>query len=228
MVKRFLQIKDAAKHVEAVEELVSRSRDCRRLMKLQDDLQALDSICLKLQSNETTLADVRTLFDGVVKRYPGTSNYLTKDATIVHSPTFETAIVKANFIIFVILYTDALHTTVATATLFTTWEDVTKEVRSALESTGFNDVGTGVVSAATESASIAIGIINTNFFSNLKNSYYYYYSSILFLIVHASSLHYGGRCKVNNHRILVNDANRQQMQRAYSKDIRFTSFDLSC
>ncbi|GMF24761.1 unnamed protein product [Phytophthora fragariaefolia] len=94
MVKRFLQIKDAAKHVEAVEEIVPRSRDCRRLLKLQDDLQALDSICLKLQSNETTLADVRTLFDGVVKRYPGTSNYLTNDATIVHSPTFETAIVK--------------------------------------------------------------------------------------------------------------------------------------
>ncbi|GMF58677.1 unnamed protein product [Phytophthora fragariaefolia] len=84
MENRFLRIKDAAKHVEAVEELVPRSRDCRRLMKLQDDLQALDSICLKLQSNETTLADVRTLFDGVVKRYPGTSNYLTKDATIVH------------------------------------------------------------------------------------------------------------------------------------------------
>ncbi|GMF39749.1 unnamed protein product [Phytophthora fragariaefolia] len=65
MVKRFLQIKDAAKHVEAVEELVPRSRDCRRLMKLQDDLRALDSICLKLQSNETTLADVRTCLMGL-------------------------------------------------------------------------------------------------------------------------------------------------------------------
>ncbi|POM77915.1 LOW QUALITY PROTEIN: Hypothetical protein PHPALM_4628 [Phytophthora palmivora] len=91
MVKRFLQIKDAAKHVEVVEELVP---ELAKLEKLQEDLQALDSICLTLQSNETTLADVRVLFDGVVKRYPEMSNYLAKDATIVHSPTFETAVVK--------------------------------------------------------------------------------------------------------------------------------------
>ncbi|KAK1945571.1 hypothetical protein P3T76_002619 [Phytophthora citrophthora] len=94
MVKRFLQIKDAIKHVEAVEEFVPRARDCRKLEKLQEDLQALDSVCLTLQSDKTTLADVRVLFDGVVKRYPETANYLANDATIVHSPSFETAVVK--------------------------------------------------------------------------------------------------------------------------------------
>eukprot|EP00644_Phytophthora_capsici_P010693 jgi/Phyca11/104102/e_gw1.9.810.1 len=92
MVRRFLQIKHAVKHVEAVEEFVSRARDCRKLEKLDQDLHALDSICVTLQSNKTTLADVRTLFDGVVERYPAMSNYLSKDATIVHSPTFEAAV----------------------------------------------------------------------------------------------------------------------------------------
>ncbi|KAJ8575658.1 hypothetical protein ON010_g3557 [Phytophthora cinnamomi] len=36
----------------------------------------------------------RILFDGVVKRYPETPNYLVKDPTIVHSLTFETTVVK--------------------------------------------------------------------------------------------------------------------------------------
>ncbi|KAK1938966.1 hypothetical protein P3T76_009041 [Phytophthora citrophthora] len=94
MVKRFLQIKDAIKHVEALEELVPRDRDCRKLEKLWEDLQALDSVCLTLQSNKTTRADVRVLFDGVVKRYPETANYLAYDATIVRSPSFGTAVVK--------------------------------------------------------------------------------------------------------------------------------------
>eukprot|EP00644_Phytophthora_capsici_P002481 jgi/Phyca11/105488/e_gw1.11.548.1 len=91
MVRRFLQIKHAVKHVEAVEELVPRAHDCRKLEKLDPDLRALDSICVTLQSNKTTHADVRTLFDGVGERYPAMSNYLSKDATIVHSPTFEAA-----------------------------------------------------------------------------------------------------------------------------------------
>ncbi|ETL77656.1 hypothetical protein L917_21410 [Phytophthora nicotianae] len=83
MARRFLQIKDAAKPVETVEELVPRSRDCRKLEKLHHDLQALDSICVTLPSNNTTLADVCTLFDGVVKRYPEMANYLAKDANTV-------------------------------------------------------------------------------------------------------------------------------------------------
>ncbi|ETP50571.1 hypothetical protein F442_04153 [Phytophthora nicotianae P10297] len=94
MVKRFVEFKDAVKHVEAVDELMPRAPDCRKLEKLLEDLKALDSECLALQSNKTTLSDVRIMFDGVIKRYPNMAKYLSQDANIVHSPAFESAVVK--------------------------------------------------------------------------------------------------------------------------------------
>ncbi|ETP18590.1 hypothetical protein F441_07214 [Phytophthora nicotianae CJ01A1] len=94
MVKRFLEFKDAVKHVEAVNELMPRARDCRKLEKQLEDLKALGSVCLALQFNKTTLSDVRIMFDGVIKRYPNMAKYLSKDANIVHSPAFESAVVK--------------------------------------------------------------------------------------------------------------------------------------
>ncbi|GMF49349.1 unnamed protein product [Phytophthora fragariaefolia] len=49
---------------------------------------------VKLQQHNHTLVEVRALFDACINKYPGTSDYLAADANIVHSPLFESAVVK--------------------------------------------------------------------------------------------------------------------------------------
>eukprot|EP00644_Phytophthora_capsici_P017640 jgi/Phyca11/120665/e_gw1.42.259.1 len=80
--------------VQAVENLVPRPSSHRRVFQLLNKLGDLDSVCVKLQSEELTLADVRLLFDAVVVKYPVTASYLKADASIVHSPVFVRAVVK--------------------------------------------------------------------------------------------------------------------------------------
>ncbi|ETO99773.1 hypothetical protein F441_22804 [Phytophthora nicotianae CJ01A1] len=94
MLKRYVEIRDAIKMVQAVEDLVPRPSSHRRIVQLLSKLGDLDSVCVKLQSEELTLADVRLLFDAVVVKYPVTASYLKADASIVHSPVFERAVVK--------------------------------------------------------------------------------------------------------------------------------------
>lgn len=55
---------------------------------------ALESINKKLQGNDTTLTDVRDHFDFVIESFPSASSRLKANADIVHSPAFETAVVK--------------------------------------------------------------------------------------------------------------------------------------
>ncbi|ETO59314.1 hypothetical protein F444_22316, partial [Phytophthora nicotianae P1976] len=83
MLKRYVEIRDAIKMVQAVEDLVPRPSSHRRIVQLLSKLGDLDSVCVKLQSEELTLADV-----------PVTASYLKADASIVHSPVFERAVVK--------------------------------------------------------------------------------------------------------------------------------------
>ncbi|ETO99522.1 hypothetical protein F441_23063 [Phytophthora nicotianae CJ01A1] len=94
MLKRYVEIRDAIKMVQAVEDLVPRPSSHRRIVQLLSKLGDLDSVCVKLQSEELTLADVRLLFDAVVVKYPVTASYLKADASIVHSPVLERAVVK--------------------------------------------------------------------------------------------------------------------------------------
>ncbi|KUF83134.1 hypothetical protein AM587_10000522 [Phytophthora nicotianae] len=94
MLKRYVEIRDAIKMVQAVEDLVPRPTSHRRIVQLLSKLDDLDSVCVKLQSEELTLADVRLLFDAVVVKYPVTASYLKADASIVHSPGFERTVVK--------------------------------------------------------------------------------------------------------------------------------------
>ncbi|KAG2784230.1 hypothetical protein Pcac1_g5758 [Phytophthora cactorum] len=49
---------------------------------------------VKLQSEDLTLADVRTLFNSVGQRFPSLKVKLSAPASIVHSPTFEATVVK--------------------------------------------------------------------------------------------------------------------------------------
>ncbi|ETP02981.1 hypothetical protein F441_20013 [Phytophthora nicotianae CJ01A1] len=69
MLKRYVEIRDAIKMVQAVEDLVPRPNSHRRIVQLLSKLGDLDS-------------------------YPVTASYLKADASIVHSPVFERAVVK--------------------------------------------------------------------------------------------------------------------------------------
>ncbi|KAG3198854.1 hypothetical protein PC128_g5713 [Phytophthora cactorum] len=94
MLARYVKIRDAIKMVAAVEDLLPWPSIHRQVVQLVNKLEALDSVCVKLQSEERTLADVRLLFDAVMAKYPATSHHLSASARIVHSPVFESTVVK--------------------------------------------------------------------------------------------------------------------------------------
>jgi hypothetical protein len=58
------------------------------------DLTQFESVTKMLQKLDFTLADVREVFDAILAEFPCMSRYLAVDGAVVHSPTFETAIVK--------------------------------------------------------------------------------------------------------------------------------------
>ncbi|GMF49472.1 unnamed protein product [Phytophthora fragariaefolia] len=94
MLARYVKIRDAIKMVAAVEDLLPRPSAHRQILQLVAKLEDLDSVCANLQSENRTIADVRLLFDAVIAKYPATADYLIPSTRIVHSPVFETAVVK--------------------------------------------------------------------------------------------------------------------------------------
>ncbi|KAG4059771.1 hypothetical protein PC123_g5331 [Phytophthora cactorum] len=77
-----------------MEDLLPRPSIHHQVVQLVNKLETLDSVCVKLQSEERTLADVRLLFDTDMAKYPATSHHLSASARIIHSPVFESAVVK--------------------------------------------------------------------------------------------------------------------------------------
>ncbi|KAG3119395.1 hypothetical protein PI125_g2091 [Phytophthora idaei] len=66
----------------------------RRIEALLANLRILQSVSVKLESEDLTLADVRTLFDSVGQRFPSLKVKLSATASIVHPPTFEAGVMK--------------------------------------------------------------------------------------------------------------------------------------
>ncbi|KAG2908868.1 hypothetical protein PC129_g7306 [Phytophthora cactorum] len=85
--------RDDIKQVETVSDLIPKASMHWRIEALLADLRILQSVSVKLQSEDLTLADVRTLFDSVGQRFPSLKVKLSATASIVHSPTFEAAVV---------------------------------------------------------------------------------------------------------------------------------------
>lgn len=75
-------------------DLLPSTREHKQITALVAVLKDLDSVTKVLQSDETTLADVRMLFDKVLEEHPQLSNRLSDDASIVHDVSFERALVK--------------------------------------------------------------------------------------------------------------------------------------
>lgn len=95
MLDRYIEIRDAIKEVPAVDERLPRGSAYRRIVSLHQKLKELNSVCVKLQHHKRTLGEVRALlFDASLEKYPITEKHLKAGAKIVHSPVFESAVVK--------------------------------------------------------------------------------------------------------------------------------------
>lgn len=94
MLERYVRIRDAAKRVDAVYDLVPKPAVHRRVVALVESLETFNSVCKKLQEDSITMSAVRVLFDKMAEMFPVTQDYLLPDACIIHSPAFESAVVK--------------------------------------------------------------------------------------------------------------------------------------
>ncbi|ETN20170.1 hypothetical protein PPTG_03236 [Phytophthora nicotianae INRA-310] len=94
MVCRYKEIRDSIRQVDAVEEFIPNGSTHKKLLALLEQLKKLDSVCKTLQCENTSMADVRVLFDQVADDYPVMASHLRPTAKIVHTPIFESALVK--------------------------------------------------------------------------------------------------------------------------------------
>ncbi|EGZ13885.1 hypothetical protein PHYSODRAFT_335595 [Phytophthora sojae] len=94
MLERYVLIRDEIKRVDAMYDLVPKSAAHRRIVALTETLKTFNSVCKKLQEDTLSMSAVRVLFDKMAEMFPITSSYLSPDASIIHSPVFERAVVK--------------------------------------------------------------------------------------------------------------------------------------
>ncbi|KAG3106301.1 hypothetical protein PI125_g13238 [Phytophthora idaei] len=88
MLERYVSIRDA------VYDLVPKPAVHRRIVALVERLKTFNSVFKKLQEESISMKSVRLLFDKMAEMFPVTGHYLRPDAEIVHSPVFESAVVK--------------------------------------------------------------------------------------------------------------------------------------
>ncbi|OWZ04619.1 hypothetical protein PHMEG_00023447 [Phytophthora megakarya] len=79
---------------DTLADVIPTARDNIKLKALHEDLKKLESVNKKLHSQTRWLHDVRSLFDHVIKHFPGTTACLSPTASLVKFPHFENAVVK--------------------------------------------------------------------------------------------------------------------------------------
>ncbi|OWY94818.1 hypothetical protein PHMEG_00035344, partial [Phytophthora megakarya] len=82
------------KKVEAVEELIPTGGKPRKLLALFEQLKKFQSITLRLQRDDTDMAEVRLMFDALITEYPVIGEHLKQSAKIVRTPAFESGVAK--------------------------------------------------------------------------------------------------------------------------------------
>ncbi|KAE9014130.1 hypothetical protein PF005_g2532 [Phytophthora fragariae] len=70
MLTQYVRIRDEIKKVYAVFDLIPKATMHRRIEALLEDLKIFNNVTVKPQAQDLSLADVRTLVDSVVQRYP--------------------------------------------------------------------------------------------------------------------------------------------------------------
>ena len=96
MLSRFIAMKECLPKlgVREIDQLIPSSGDFRKIEQVCSLLQELDVVTRELQRENLDLADVRNLFDTVIEEYPESAQYLSSNASIVHTTDFETGLVK--------------------------------------------------------------------------------------------------------------------------------------
>lgn len=96
MVSRYMLIKEFLRKLDSdeVDNLCPTPAENRRIEALLKQLKVLESVTKMLQEESTSVSDVRAMFDAVIEEFPETTDRLTSSAEIVHSPLFESAVVK--------------------------------------------------------------------------------------------------------------------------------------
>jgi hypothetical protein len=94
MVARYLQLKPYIDLEDPeLAQLSLSPGENLRVEILLTNLQKLNSVTKRLQSVDLDLYDCRILFDAVIQEFPVFAKYLSNNASIIHSPKFETTIV---------------------------------------------------------------------------------------------------------------------------------------
>ena len=99
MVDRYLSLspfisKPEIMSDQSIIDVIPTARENSQMIFLNQNLKKLDSVTLALQNESTDIADVRFLFDEVIKEFPGLESHCGTRSDIVHSPDFEAAIIK--------------------------------------------------------------------------------------------------------------------------------------
>jgi len=98
MIKRYFQLKDSVLRIvesaEGVDDFMPTASEEKHLKILQLESEKLWSVMEALQSPSLSLHQVRSLFDSVMELFPSMNQYISPNSDIVHSPSFESGIVK--------------------------------------------------------------------------------------------------------------------------------------
>ncbi|EGZ09678.1 hypothetical protein PHYSODRAFT_523900 [Phytophthora sojae] len=97
MVEGYIRIRAEIKKVDAVEEMVPTGGKHRKLVALFEHLKKFESVCKRLQREDADMGEVRLMFDSLIAEYPVMSEHLKSTAKIVHTPAFESGVVKRLF-----------------------------------------------------------------------------------------------------------------------------------
>jgi hypothetical protein len=100
MIARYYQFMEAGVldslliDVPEMEDFMLSRAEIRSLNDLRTQTLPLHKVTLNLQSKTITFAQMRALFDLVIVRNPTMNKYIAPNADIIHSPKFESALVK--------------------------------------------------------------------------------------------------------------------------------------
>ena len=99
MVERYCQIRETLAQAEfssdkSLLEFLPTPKESTEISDLLKHFTKFNSVQKSLQKEDVGLADARILFDHITMEYPLMKKYLASDAGIVHSPTFEKAVIK--------------------------------------------------------------------------------------------------------------------------------------
>lgn len=97
MVSRYFELKSFVQEIVEEANLVDHMlipTEERQLQDLLIKMKDLWSVMMKLQDSKIQLHQVRILFNKIMDTYPTMTQYLAKDASIIHNPDFENGLVK--------------------------------------------------------------------------------------------------------------------------------------